>query len=332
MPNLDTRDQVRALIHDFGTSTWTLAVIAAAFASGLAEELCQPRSMAELATACPRLPPERILRCVGVLAAVGLVTEADGRYRLVAGARPLVEENQGAGLLGDMRSTLVQAAAMADAAVRGDAERGWRHVDPAVLEAQGAMSGGFPPIFKTDIVPSMGDLGERLERPGARFLDIGVGVAALAIAMCRTWPNLAVVGLDPHDASLALARQNVERTGLSGRIELRRLAVQQLADESSFDFAWLPIVFIPAAVLDLAVARVRAALKEGGWIILPVVGETADERQRAVSALQNELRGGASLTASEAEAMLRTAGFAEIRIFAGPPTFAVGRRSHAAEV
>jgi SAM-dependent methyltransferase len=325
--NINTPEQVRALVRDLGTSTWTLAAIAVAFASGLAEELRQPHSVAELTTACPGLPPERVARCIEVLAAVGLVVEGEGRYHLAPGVVPLVEEHRRGAFLGEMRSTLVQATTMVDAAVRGDAERGWRHVDPVLLEAQGALSSGFPPIFKAELVPSMGDLGERLQRPGACFLDVGVGVGALAIAMCRTWPNLAVVGIDPYDVPLALARQNVDRAGLDGRIALRRVAVQDLTDESSFELAWIPIVFIPAPAVDLAVARVRRALKEGAWIILPVMGEAGDERQRAVSALQNELRGGALLKASDLEAILHNAGFAEIRTFAGPPTLTIGRRS-----
>jgi precorrin-6B methylase 2 len=314
------------MVQDLGVSTWTLAAITAAFASGLVESLGQPRSAAEIAAACPGLPPERVARFLEVLAASGLVLERGLRFRLADGALPFVDEQQRRALVGGMRSTLAQAAAMVDAAARGDTERGWRHFDPVVLEAQGAMSAGFPAIFKADLVPSMADLGLRLERPGGRFLDVGVGVAALAIAMCRTWPTLAVVGIDSYEVVLELARQNIERAGLSERIELRWRGVEQLTDDSSFDVAWLPIVFIPAGIVGMAIERVRAALKPGGWIILPATRETGDRRQRAVAALQNELRGGPSLAAADVEALLQGAGFGGVRTFPGPPTFTVGRQ------
>jgi hypothetical protein len=52
---------------------------------------------------------------------------------------------------------------------------------------------------------------------------ISVGVAALSIAMCRAWPTLPVVGLDPFEPALALARQNVAEAGFQDRIALRQI-------------------------------------------------------------------------------------------------------------
>src|SRR4029077_10323017 len=122
-----------------------------------------------------------------------------------------------------------------------------------------------------------------------RFLDVGVGVASLSISMCRAWPELRVVGVDPYDVSLDIARGNVVRAGLSDRIELRQLRIEELRDETAFDLAWLPAFFIPEQALAAAITRVHAALRPDGWLLLPVAGGAGPERPLAVLALINEL-------------------------------------------
>jgi SAM-dependent methyltransferase len=325
---ISTREQVRALVHQLGTATWTLGAIGVAFESGLIEELREPCSLDELATRVPSLSRGRLARCVAVLAASGVVVAEDGRCRLAEGVLPFLAQPGRKSLEGEIRSTIMQASAFLDSA-RGGSEPGWRHVAPPLLQAQGAASAAFPGMFKGMVVPTLGDFGARLEKPGARFLDVGVGVAGLAIAMCRAFPALEVVGLDPFEAPLAIARENVAREGLADRIDLRRATVEELRDEASFDLAWLPAVFIPEAVLPKAIERIRAALRPGGWVLLPVVGGLGDALQRSVWALQNELWGGPLLSSSGAEELLQKGKLSSVRTIDGPPwapSLVIGQR------
>jgi precorrin-6B methylase 2 len=262
----------------------------------------------------------KIERCIGVLAASGVVARLDGgRYKLADGVLPLLTEPARAALEGEMRSAIMQALAFLDSARKGGMQTGWRHDDHVLLDAQGAGSGGFPPMLRDLVVPAMGDLAARLGRPGARFLDIGVGVARLAIAMCRAFPEIRVVGVDPYDAALAVARENIAREGLAERIELRQSSVEDVEDESVFELAWLPLVFIPSAIVPRAVDRVRAALRPGGWVIAPALGASGDELQRAVWALQNELWGGPVLKPADVEEILRAARLSSVQTLIGPP-------------
>jgi 2-polyprenyl-3-methyl-5-hydroxy-6-metoxy-1,4-benzoquinol methylase len=196
---------------------------------------------------------------------------------------------------------------------------GWRHENRTILQAQGAGSGGFPPMFKAQIVPSMGDLAARLEQPGARFLDVGVGVARLSISMCRVYPELHVVGLDPYEVPLKLARENVQREGLDQRIELRAVGIEELREEAAFDLAWVPVIFFPEEIVPRALSRVRTSLRPGGWILFPTIGAVGDDLQRSVWALQNELWGGPVLGPDDAERLLADAKFSSIRTIVGPP-------------
>ena len=58
-------------------------------------------------------------------------------------------------------------------------------------------SAGFSRLLLKRIAPQLEGLADRLASPDAAFLDVGVGVAALSIAMVRQWPRLRVVGVDP---------------------------------------------------------------------------------------------------------------------------------------
>jgi hypothetical protein len=91
----------------------------------------------------------------------------------------------------------------------------WSYNETEILRAGGEVSAGFALALRDVIAPSLKGLEQRLASPDGAFLDVGVGVAGLAIAMARLWPALGVVGVDPWPPSLALARENVERAGLT---------------------------------------------------------------------------------------------------------------------
>src|SRR5207253_9236 len=81
----------------------------------------------------------------------------------------------------------------------------WQHTSARILQAQGDGSGAFAGMLK-GVLPLLGDAAERIEREGASFLDVGVGVASIAIAVCRAYPRMRAVGLDVHEPALELAR------------------------------------------------------------------------------------------------------------------------------
>jgi len=60
-------------------------------------------------------------------------------------------------------------------------------------------------------------LAEGIERP--RFLDVGVGSGAIALALKDERPDARVTGVDVSPDALALARENAERLGLEVELE-----------------------------------------------------------------------------------------------------------------
>lgn len=74
----------------------------------------------------------------------------------------------------------------------------WSHADATILQAQGAASGVVARLVRE----------AGLGHASIRILDIGTGVGGLAIAFCEAFPQSTVVGVDPWEPSLALARNN----------------------------------------------------------------------------------------------------------------------------
>ena len=108
-------------------------------------------------------------------------------------------------------------------------------------------------------------LAERLAGP-ADILDVGTGVGWLAVALARAYADARIVGIDIFEPALELARANVTTERLDGGIELRRQDVLTLAPDPAFDVVWLPLPFLPEAIVPDALRSVHAGLKPGaGW-------------------------------------------------------------------
>src|SRR5262245_40357276 len=137
-------------------------------------------------------------------------------------------------ILAEIRMTLLQDAKL----LLGPTSAGWTHTEAEILQSTGEASAAFPLMLNRTIAPRLEGLTKRLESPDAAFLDVGVGVGGISIAMAHLWPSLRVVGIDPWRPALALAGENVMMAGLQTRIELREQLAQELVDIQAFDLAF----------------------------------------------------------------------------------------------
>lgn len=262
--------------------------------------------------------PELTARLDAVVGALGLADAVDA-----------LEPHEVTALLGIVQGFLDQAADFVAAPGRD----GWDHADPSILMAQGHMSTLIATALQRFVVPSIGgDLTERLAAPGAACLDVGVGVAALAVALCRAWPQLRVVGIDPWEPALALAREHVARAGMQERVEVRAGRGETLREEDAYDLAWVPTFFIPAPALEPTVQRVHAALRPGGWATFGLYARPEDPFIAALADLRTVRQGGAFVTPQEVAAMLERTGYADVGVHFDPEwrlplVFVAGRRA-----
>ena len=152
-----------------------------------------------------------------------------------------------------------------------------------LVEAQAAMN---RPIF-THLLPQwlreIEGVHKRLEAdPPARVADIACGAAWSSIAMARAYPAIRVDAFDNDEASVALARANVEAAGLSDRIRVESLDAERIEAGPRYD-----LVTIYEAVHDLAhpvdvLRTARSLVKRGGTVI--VMDENVGERFEAPAA------------------------------------------------
>jgi precorrin-6B methylase 2 len=230
-------------------------------------------------------------------------------------------------MLGEIRAYTLTNGKLLFASSRGSR---WNHAEPEILDAAGEVSTLFPHVLRHAILPNLDGLAERLSRPTAAFLDVGVGVAAMSMEMVRLFPSLSVVGVDTWLPALEAARERVRAAGLESRIELRHQAGEALPDVEAFDLGWIPGVFVPEEAISAVLARVHRALRRGGWLLFPILQGNRDRLATAVVHLRTVTFGGVLTTTEGAEQLLRDHGFTSVRTLPGPPhaiaAMVVGRR------
>jgi precorrin-6B methylase 2 len=209
---------------------------------------------------------------------------------------------------------------------------GWSYEDPVILLSLGRASASIATII-AKIAPTLDGLEAALARDGAAFCDVGAGVGALSIAMCRVWPGLRVVGVEPWQPSLRIAEQEISAAGLSDRIDLRPIAVEDLHERDAFDAVWLAGPFLPEAVVPVAIERAHTALRPGGWLLFGAFAAPPGPLAAHLTALRVVRSGGTPLVPGVAVERLKRAGYVDVRAversWQAPVEFVVGRRAGA---
>jgi len=274
------------------------------------------------------------------LAALALAARGDGPPELTAAARALLAATgltgtTGQPLPGPGTSTARQIASQAAAplhqasALLSGTGIGWCTQNDEALLAQGHASAQAARPFAQVLLPGMGDLAGRLASPGARMLDIGTGVGALAVAFARAFPQLHVLGIDVLDRALDLARQTVATSGVAARVRVRQQDVADFADDAGFDLAFLPAPFIAQPALHRGLPRVAAALRPGGWLMVGHGRFAGTPVQDALTRFKTIAYGGTPLDGAAACRLLRHAGLTSVRAVptpAGAPAIAIGQK------
>lgn len=280
---MDTAEEVRRHLHSLHEAVWELAAVVLGLREATSTE------------------PEQRHAAEQVLAEAGVVVASPYGVVPAAGLAPATGGDNSR-LAAQASTALLQAAAVVSGA------GAWAGQDDDAIVAQGRASAQAAPMFKTLLLPRLAGLEELLTGPSPAMLDVGVGVAAMAVAFCAEFPRLQVVGLDLFDRALELARRTIEGAGVGDRIELRHQDVASLQDRDVFSLAWLPAPFIPRAAIDAAMPRLVSALVPGGWLLVGHGRFDGDSRAAAITRFQTAVFGGTALDRQEARRLLEGAG------------------------
>ena len=217
-------------------------------------------------------------------------------------------------LNGIAAAPLLHAAAL----VGGGYESWAAQSDPALI-AQGKASGSTAGLFARFVLPQFDDLADRLARPGARMLDVGTGIGALAAGFAQTFPQLHVTGIDVMPRVLEIARNQLHGTPVASRVEFRGQSVEQLTDEARYDLAWLPAPFVPEPAFSTGVDRIVTALRPGGLLMVGHGKFDGTDLANAISRFKTAIYGGTPLDAPSARALLSEHGLTSVQTVATPP-------------
>ena len=127
---------------------------------------------------------------------------------------------------------------------------------------------------------------EQYLRPGAAVLDVGTGSGILALAAARLGAE-RVRALDTDATAVAVARENVERNGLGGRVEVTDGSLGPEwpwphEPRGRFDLVLANIS--SAAVIELLPAAAAALRPQGLLVASGFLGERAGEVEAASAA------------------------------------------------
>jgi release factor glutamine methyltransferase len=142
-----------------------------------------------------------------------------------------------------------------------------------------------------------------LEEP--QVLDVGTGTGAIALAIADEVPRARVTAMDVSQDALALARENLDLTGINGRVRLVEHDLTSGLGEHDFDLVvsnppyvepdelptlqpevrhWEPhVALIASGATEKLALAAREALRPGGWLVLETAGGAGDRVERLLS-------------------------------------------------
>jgi hypothetical protein len=285
------RDQLNSFLCGGDQAIWSTAAVVLAIQGAASEE--------------QQAAAQAVLEACGLDGVAGLGVEEAG------------------GLAARAAASIHQVAAL----LRGEGQMWAAQSDEALL-AQGRASAQVVTGFAQYVLPMLAGLQEAFA-DGARMLDVGTGVAAIAVAYAELFPRLTVVGIDVMPRVLALAEQTLAASSVGDRIILRQQDVMSVDEPETYAFAWLPAPFIPESALGAGVLRVVESLLPSGWLMLGHGKYGGSELDDAVGRFKTLTYGGTALNDGQAEEMLRFAGLVEVRTVPTPegaPAITVGRK------
>lgn len=104
-------------------------------------------------------------------------------------------------------------------------------------------------------------------RPGERILDVGCGTGTLALQIKARAPSADVIGIDPDEQVLKIAREKAEAAGV--RIVFERGFARDAAEFGhDFDKVVASLVFhqVPLAEKEAGIAAMARAVRPGGEV------------------------------------------------------------------
>ncbi|MCC8471923.1 class I SAM-dependent methyltransferase [Xanthomonas phaseoli] len=199
----------------------------------------------------------------------------------------------------------------------------WEVVDVPALQAAGRASKS---VFTR--IQSIAETRPRMRKTfSGTFLDVGTGVAGIALEAARTCSDIRVDGIDIWEPALELARQNVAESPYANRVSVRNLDVSMLEEEKRYSLAWLPTMFLKRPIVEAALDRIARASVADAYLVAALYSRPNDPFLALMASLRTLRSGGEISDPAEIRAMMEARGYVDVEMSATPvATFVFGRR------
>lgn len=255
----------------------------------------------------------------GAPVAPAIREQIDHGARMSLGDVDAVDQEQVSRALTMVEMALIEAGELFRNPDRGSS---WEIFDTAALLAQGRASRSVFTRIKTiaDAHPTM-----RKALQG-KFLDVGTGVAGIALEAARTCPDITVDGIDIWEPALELARQNVAESPYADRVTVRNLDVSRLDEYDRYSLAWLPTMFLKRPIVEAALDRIARASVSNSYLVAGVYTCPEDPFLALMANLRTLRSGGEISDPADIKAMMEARGYVDVEMTATPvATFVFGR-------
>lgn len=313
---MDTPEAVLGKVGELSRSVWIAGVVSAAFRSGLIDDLGRAKDVAELAE-LSGVPERVVLATLEVLEHAGFVVKDGQAYRAAKGVSQLAQTGRELmpGVM--LHSSIGQMHALVRAAEAGQLGEGWGQ-DADVVRAQGVVSAVVTRAQMAMLMRGTKDWHERVSAEGARFLDVGAGAAGVGLSLCRLYPHLQVVGLEPFATAIKEGRSAVAKAGLEDRITLREEGIEQLDERDVYDGAYVAQMFFPDEIVEDGLRRVLRSLKPGAYMVTGSVYEAGPTLGAAMGRFTSVIWGGGTRSAEDVARLMREVGYADVQVIQTP--------------
>jgi ubiquinone/menaquinone biosynthesis C-methylase UbiE len=268
-------------------SAWTFSTLAMLAESGAFPLIEKGACLEELTTAS-KIPPQILKAALELLCACNFIQEKDNHFYFEGDLKEKIQKSSSLRMASEIKSAFGQMRELIARTHQGTLTAGWTHTDPDILQSQGKYS----EIIATDFVPLFPEIPALLKKPKAKFLDIGAGVARIALKMCELYPTITAVALEPADHPFCLAEKNIAQSPYASRMDLRKIGMQELQEENTFDVIWMAQGFILDHHFFPGLSAVYRALKPGGMLLtVEFISKTQKDMATGVMDFMSSLYG-----------------------------------------
>jgi SAM-dependent methyltransferase len=185
-----------------------------------------------------------------------------------------------------------------------------------------------PKLYAAMIETNLPELHHRFLN-GGNYLELGCGVGGGFLSTVQAYPKIRALGVELAPDLLEVAKQRALALGLSERARFWQGDAQSFTAEDEYDYIWWSQFFFPPATRAKVIKTALQALKPGGFLIAPVMGNPSLSDEQLQSEMGQAFMRNRVLFGSwgipaggikELQDELEAGGFAELRSFSTPMT------------